>query len=415
MAHHLLNPLFSGLFPTGKFVGVYFSEEFFYARDLGYSFISLRGYLFEKKPSPFESFVSSLFGSRQEAKRTGNEAMAYGYKILMNSLYGRFGINPQSTITEVCDRERYDCLTQRENLILGDKLSEHYYIVSYVSNTGNVPDSDWNPPKISAVQLAAAITACSRIHMYQYISRPDCYYTDTDSAILGCPLPEDEISSIELGKLKMEHFVKKGIFLAPKSYTLVTEDSGDIIKHKGPAKDLVNVEWFESQYADLSRTKQITMESNFRIDWHTLNIAKKDYQVSLGIKVGTKREPVYDNNNVWVDTQPKEVIDFGGQESTILKFELKSLQIKYAIIVKQFANKDKESAQRIASLESEIAKLRELIKSLSAAKLPDAPVMRPVTESPTVLEVPQPTLYKYPPKGKKKKPKGKKPKANDTS
>lgn len=49
---------------------------------------------------------------------------------------------------------------------MGNKLSEHYYIVSYVSNTGNVDDSDWNPPKIS--QLAAAITACSRIHMYKF-------------------------------------------------------------------------------------------------------------------------------------------------------------------------------------------------------------------------------------------------------
>ncbi|GLU24453.1 hypothetical protein SLE2022_403860 [Rubroshorea leprosula] len=95
------------------------------------------------------------------------------------------------TITEVCNRERYDYLTQRDNFIFGDKLSEHYYIVSYVSNTGNVNDSDWNPPKISAVQLSAAITACARIHMYQYISRSDCYYTDTDSAVLGSPLPED--------------------------------------------------------------------------------------------------------------------------------------------------------------------------------------------------------------------------------
>lgn len=212
--------------------------------------------------------------------------------------------------------------------------------------------------------------------MYKYISRPDCYYTDTDSVILGSPLPEDEISSIVLGKLKMEHYVKKGIFLAPKSYTLVTEDAGDIIKHKGPAKDFVNVEWFESQYADLSRTKQITVESNFRMDWHTLNIAKKDYQVSLGIKVGTKRDPVYDNNNVWVDTQPKDVIDFGGQESSMLKLELKIIQEKYD-------KKEKEYAQSIASLESELAKLREEIQSLSAAKLPEEPVMRPLTESPT--------------------------------
>lgn len=55
------------LFPTGNFVGVYYSEEFKYARDIGYQIIPLSGYLFEKKPSPFEGFVSSLFEKRQEA------------------------------------------------------------------------------------------------------------------------------------------------------------------------------------------------------------------------------------------------------------------------------------------------------------------------------------------------------------
>lgn len=53
---------------------MYFSEEFFYARDLGYRIIPLRGYL---KPSPFESFVSSLF--EQEENKAGNKAMAYVY------------------------------------------------------------------------------------------------------------------------------------------------------------------------------------------------------------------------------------------------------------------------------------------------------------------------------------------------
>jgi hypothetical protein len=319
------------LFPTGSFVGVYFSEELIYARNLGYTIIPLRGYLFEKKPSPFDSFVSSLFGSRLEAKKAGNVAMAYVYKLIMNSLYGRFGINPKSTITEICNRERYDYLILRkDNLISGDQLSEYYYIVSYVSNKGNVDDSDWNPPTISAVQIAAAITACSRIHMYQYISRPDCYYTDTDSAILGSPLPEDEISS-ELGKLKMEYFVKKGIFLAPKSYLLVTEEAGNIMKHKGPAKDLVNVEWFESQYADMSRTKQVTLTSKFRIDWNTLNIVQKDYIINHGIQVGNKRDPVYNNKNAWVGTRPKNVTDLGGEEYLIFKLKYKKILLEKSL------------------------------------------------------------------------------------
>ena len=87
--------------------------------------------------------------------------------------------------------------------------------------------------------MAAAITASARIHMYKHINRPDCYYTDTDSAVLGSPLPDDEISS-ELGKLKLEYFVSKGIFLAPRTYYLNTSKDSNRIRHKGLAKDFVD-------------------------------------------------------------------------------------------------------------------------------------------------------------------------------
>lgn len=46
------------LFPTGKFVGVYSSYKFLFARDLGYKIRPLRGYLFEKKATnPFECVI----------------------------------------------------------------------------------------------------------------------------------------------------------------------------------------------------------------------------------------------------------------------------------------------------------------------------------------------------------------------
>lgn len=59
------------IFPTGEFVLVYYSEEFKFARGLGYTVIPIRGYLFERKESPFKEFVSSLFGSRLEARKEG--------------------------------------------------------------------------------------------------------------------------------------------------------------------------------------------------------------------------------------------------------------------------------------------------------------------------------------------------------
>jgi hypothetical protein len=54
---------------------------------------------------------------------------------------------------------------------------------------------------------------------------------------------------------------------------------------------------------------------------------KKEYLINLGIQVNTKREAVFDENNIWVDTKPKHVIDFGGQESSILEILDRELKI----------------------------------------------------------------------------------------
>lgn len=397
------------IFPTGNFVGVYYSEELKYARDIGYRIIPLSGYLFEKmNSSPFGSFVSSIFEKRQEAKSTCNDAMSYIYKILMNSLYGRLGINPKCTITEVCGLDRYNHLTKKSDFILADKLSDHYYIVTYWSNTGQVSDSDWSPPRISAVQLAAAVTACARIHMYPYISRHDCYYTDTDSVVLGSPLPEEDISSTVLGKFKLESIVTKGFFLAPKSYSLLTQEGERIIKHKGLAKSLVNEEWFESQYADISRTKLTPVKSNFRIDWEKLNITKKETLVNLGIRVSNKREPVYDNG-LWVDTAPLDVTDFAGQENRVLSYEVKRLQELNEINKEHLAQKDRV----ISYLEAKVSSLTteerykkksklDYINKYSQDKLGKSQSQK--------ADDPKKTTYKLPPKKKKKKTKGKKKK-----
>lgn len=346
------------LFPTGEFVGVYYTEELKYARDLGYTILPISGYLFKKMESPFNSFVSSLFESRLEAKKSGNEAMSYVYKILMNSLYGRFGINPKSTTTEVCDEYRYKNLIRNSELIFGDMLSENTYIVAYHSNTDK-GDDYWNPPKNSAVQLAAAITASARIHMYPYISREDCYYTDTDSVVLGHPLPNEEISSSVLGKFKLEDRIKKGYFLAPKSYFYSSIEGENVLKYKGPAKNLVMPEWFEKQYKNPSHTEQVSVESQFRIDWHTLNIFKKNSLVTLGLKLGHKRISVYEKD-VWVDTDPINIKDLSSLDHIgksiieFLRYELIQLQTENKTLNEKLNRKESEITARHKEIKSQL-------------------------------------------------------------
>lgn len=152
------------------------------------------------------------------AKKEGNTALSYVYKILMNSLYGRFGINPRSTITEICDKERFDIILNSGNFIFGDSLNDSHYICSYIANN-KVSGDSWKPPRIAAVQIAADITAYARIYIHPFLIE-DCFYTEKDSVVLSQPLADEFISNEEIGKFKLEYKVQEGIFNAPRLYIL---------------------------------------------------------------------------------------------------------------------------------------------------------------------------------------------------
>lgn len=120
----------------------------------------------------------------------------------------------------------------------------------------------------------------------------------------------------------------------------------------------------------------------------------------------TKRDPVYNENKVWIGTKPKVVKGYAGQQSTIQQLELKMLQDEYYYLTKQSEIKD----QTIAELQSEIAKPvmsnsnQTIAKETKAAdNLTLESNMNSLTKEipidTTLLEEKKPTLY--PPKKSK--------------
>ncbi|XP_021745272.1 uncharacterized protein LOC110711201 [Chenopodium quinoa] len=301
------------LFPTGDLVGVYYSEELKYARDISYIVIPVSGYLFEKKESLFIEYVNSHFDSRLQAKKDGNEALLFVYKILMVSLYGRFGINPNSTKTELCDSERYHFLMKQDSFISFHPIIENLYMVSYHTVTAD-DNIHWAQPKNSAVQLSAAITACTRIYIHPFTSKDDCYYIDTNFIVLANPLLEGLISSKVLGLFKLEDKIKEGYFLAPKAYGYISEEDTNVIKFKGPAKHLVDISWFREQLANPSRRMKVQIKNEFEIDWDNQTVGVKEYDYNLGIKLNSKRITQPDG-----ETLPIEVNDMCGVAKSLFK------------------------------------------------------------------------------------------------
>jgi hypothetical protein len=77
--------------PLGTWTGMYFSEEIYNAMKFGYKFKILRGYLFEEA-NIFSEYVDYLYKLKVNSPPKSPDYIIS--KLLLNTLYGRFGMNP---------------------------------------------------------------------------------------------------------------------------------------------------------------------------------------------------------------------------------------------------------------------------------------------------------------------------------
>jgi hypothetical protein len=169
--------------------------------------------------------------------------MNYIAKILMNSSYGRFGMDDNFDDLRIMTNKEY---TNFENKYMN-------IIKSFISLDNNILVKFENQDKINNlldngsithstnIAIAAAITAYARIEMSQFKNNPlfNLYYSDTDSIYIDSKLPDDLVSNTILGKMKLESVITKAIFICPKVYAYLTEDNKEIIKIKGLTKEAI--------------------------------------------------------------------------------------------------------------------------------------------------------------------------------
>lgn len=143
--------------------------------------------------------------------------------------------------------------------------------------------------------------------MFPYISREDCYYTDTDSIVIKSPLPDEDVSSTVLGKFKLEKNIPKGIFLAPKAYYVYpSEGEEEIIKHKGAGKAMADREWYESVLDDPELKRTYTYEKEFHRNWGELLVQYKEFHITMSLN-SKKRVHIHNSEGRLVGTKPYHV------------------------------------------------------------------------------------------------------------
>ena len=218
----------------GSWEGWIFSEELDNAVKYGYTFEIFKGYQF-KKGNIFKEYVESMYELRLQYPK-GNP-MNLNAKLLMNSLYGKFGMKSESTKIEVVSNKDLTKYLDKFNTNITDITYLENYVVLTIKTNEFEPSSDIPYTEIDLIQkmdtnvaIASAISAYARIHMSQFKNNPllKLYYSDTDSAVFNTPLPSEYVGN-GLGLMKLEHVITKAVFLAPKVYALITDSGEQII------------------------------------------------------------------------------------------------------------------------------------------------------------------------------------------
>ena len=294
----------------GNWEGWIFSGEMDNAARFGYTFEILKGYQF-KKGFIFKDYVERMYNLRLQY--TKGQPLNLIAKLLMNSLYGKFGMKLDSTIIEM-----YNTSNESENSLFMEMLDaygetlqdyiqidDHFLTVrkSMIKYNYNEDEEFYHGTDVN-IAIASAITAGGRMWMSIIKNNPayNLYYSDTDSAVTDKPLPSFMVGN-ELGQFKLEHVIQRAVFLAPKVYGFVTVEGEEVIKVKGVSKTIlpnIKVQDLEDlMFRDSS--KEFTQEKWFK---KVLEGEISVSEVAYTLKVtSNKRRAIY-ISDVFENTKP---------------------------------------------------------------------------------------------------------------
>ena len=296
----------------GTWFGMIYSAEMDNAIKFGYTFQIISGYQFDKG-FIFKEYVNRMYNLRLEYDK--GTAMNLIAKLLMNSLYGKFGMKLENTVIEMFDtsnkverellQEMIDTLgmTIQDFVKLGDKiLTLRTTVNNCVKYNENLEDT-YHGQDVN-IAIASAVTAGGRMWMSLIKNNPkvNLYYSDTDSGVVDSPLNEDLVGPA-LGQFKLEYIVNKAVFLAPKVYGLVTDQGQEVIKVKGVGSEVLkNVHFKDLESLLIEDSSRVFTQEKWIKNYQEGKITFKDIAYTLKI-TSNKRSPVY-VEGVYTNTKP---------------------------------------------------------------------------------------------------------------
>ena len=305
--------------PTGKWTGIYFIPELKDLSTRGYQF-KVHGYFkFETSKNLFKKYVRKHYKLKTKAP---SEVERFIHKLMLNSLFGRFGMLDQHTLTRIVSRKDFQKIIDLFNV---DNYVElcggNYFLVSYdPSRLLSILDGDNNKqeimdrkfrlrlsPNIQSIPIAAAITSYARIQMNKVLGDKEIkvYYTDTDSVVVNKPLPRELVSPTVLGKFKLEQSeIQRGMFILPKVYNLVLRDGSYKTKFKG-IKEMKEQELGIYEEIISGKIDRFIHEEErmYKDIWELKGLKMSKIKMNVNMNL-TTRKKIINKKGMWINTKP---------------------------------------------------------------------------------------------------------------
>lgn len=197
------------IFPIGEFKGIWTNELLTYALYNGYEIIEIyEQVLYNEKVLLFHDYIDKLYNLRLKYKEEKNPE-EQTIKLLLNSLYGKFG-QRKPLITELVTKEKITNSLLQKKLLAGYEIHQSDITKMYIMQIIGKKYSKNTFPII-----ASYVTSYALIQMCIKLKNTIPLYIDTDSIMTQIEIKENINNN--LGGLKIEKIGFVNIN-APKCY-----------------------------------------------------------------------------------------------------------------------------------------------------------------------------------------------------
>jgi len=221
-------------FPTGNISGYYDFTSIRYALSLGYKIRAIRkGVIYKDTFYPFKKYVDDLYKARWVYKNK-KDPTELVIKLLMNSLYGKFGYK-YTDVTTIINQKELGKLYNDKKIDINE-LNDMFTSSLDGGKHFTYKVKDPTPPLYVIPILSIYIASFARIKMHQLMNRfpEDIIYTDTDSIITT----RKYHTSNTLGELKLEDVIKELVVIKPKFYAYINNKGKASIRVKGVGRKI---------------------------------------------------------------------------------------------------------------------------------------------------------------------------------